>query len=155
MEQNLISVKERFWSKVDIQGDDDCWNWLAGTDGRYGLFRYENKKNKSNRMSWFLTHGVFPELHVLHKCDNTICCNPNHLFLGTHQENMDDKVRKGRQYRPFGDKNPLVKLNKEKILKIRRMISEHVKQTEIAKIFNVDAATITDIKNGKTWNWVK
>ena len=152
MEQNL---NDRFWSKVDVAGDNECWNWKAGTDGRYGLFRYGDRKIKSNRMTWFLVFGEFPKLCVCHTCDNVICCNPKHLFLGTHQENMDDKVRKGRQSRLFGEKNPLAKLNRTDIPKIRKMIEEGVQGKKIAEIFHIDPCTVTDIKNNKTWQWVK
>jgi len=87
----------RFWSKVTLTvNPDKCWNW-TGTGQRYGHFGLDNKSYKSNRIAYFLTHKQDPgELEVIHSCDNPKCCNPNHLSLGTHWDNMQDMVEKGR-----------------------------------------------------------
>lgn len=87
----------RFWSFVDIVPDNNvCWNW-TGKSERYGEFNVNDEKYKANRVSYFITTGVDPEeLSVMHSCDNPKCCNPNHLSLGTHDDNMKDAARKGR-----------------------------------------------------------
>jgi hypothetical protein len=88
---------KRFWDKV--KKTDGCWNWVPGNE-RYGKLKATGSRKNvlAHRMSWEMHNGPIPdEMHVLHTCDNTRCVRPDHLFLGTHQDNMDDKVVKGRQ----------------------------------------------------------
>lgn len=91
-------VEERFWSKVDAKGDDECWLWKAAKDSEgYGVFSIGARNYKSNIVAWTLFNGrIEPGLLVCHKCDTPACCNPTHLFLGTHTENMQDMSQKGR-----------------------------------------------------------
>lgn len=97
--ENYCSLACRFWSKVDCRGPDDCWPWksAAVSSYGYGVLNIKNKVHSSHRLAWELTHGPIENgLHVLHRCDNAPCCNPAHLFLGTHQDNMADMNAKGR-----------------------------------------------------------
>ena len=91
---------ERFWNKVNKLGFNDCWNWIGGSRGMgYGAFKINNKVIDSHRMSWILKNGEIEKgLYVLHTCDNRKCINPNHLFLGTHSDNMKDCANKKRLY---------------------------------------------------------
>jgi hypothetical protein len=100
------SLSDRFWGKVDRSGGADaCWGWIgAKHGGGYGLIRC-GKLCRAHRVSWEMEYGPVPEgLHVLHRCDNPPCVNPAHLFLGTHQDNMDDRTAKDRN--PRGDQHP-------------------------------------------------
>lgn len=89
---------KRFWDKVDIKGPDDCWEWQRSlNNGGYGRSHFNGKQIKAHRLSFLLTHHEIPEgMLVLHKCDNPKCVNPDHLFLGTHYDNMQDMKAKGR-----------------------------------------------------------
>lgn len=91
------SDKERFWAKVDRRGPDECWPWRAATDrDGYGAFNVRAAMFGAHRVSWKITTGATPTKCVCHTCDNPRCVNPAHLWLGTHQDNMQDKIAKGR-----------------------------------------------------------
>ena len=96
----MKSIPERFWPRVSFGGKRDCWNWHGLLDGGgYGrFFLFGRKMIGAHRMSWILENGeVHAGLFVLHHCDNKLCCNPHHLWLGTLNDNNQDMVRKGRQ----------------------------------------------------------
>jgi hypothetical protein len=90
----------RFWNKVNIPSLSDCWEWQGSKNKHgYGHFKYKRKTHRAHRISWTLIKGEIPEgMCVLHRCDNRLCVNPFHLFLGTNQDNMDDKMKKNRHH---------------------------------------------------------
>jgi len=100
----------RFWPNVKIQGPDECWPWKAGrfSDG-YGAFSFKGedgrrgKVKKASRAVWILIHGDPGEKLVLHTCDNRLCVNPEHLYLGDHKQNMKDMAKRERASK--GDKH--------------------------------------------------
>lgn len=103
---------ERFWAKVRVADEDACWPWVGSTDrGGYGQFRRSAAHGfsmiKAHVFANITENGAPPEGKPLslHACDNPPCCNPKHLFYGDHQDNSDDKWRKGRGHRLYGDKN--------------------------------------------------
>src|SRR3990167_1210519 len=91
--------KERFWKKVQ-KGDspEKCWEWKSCKNPEgYGQFTIDGKKVYAHRYSWELHNGTIPDgLWVLHHCDNPACVNPDHLFVGTQTDNMQDMISKGR-----------------------------------------------------------
>lgn len=103
MGKSYRATPDRFWEKVDKSaGPDGCWPYMGFRkwDGYGWLARTIDGKQKhmtAHRCAWILTQGFPPEgMHLLHKCDNPPCCNPTHLRLGTHDENMDDMRKRGR-----------------------------------------------------------
>jgi hypothetical protein len=93
--RRLLDAPRRFWQHVTKKGPDECWIFKQGE--RRGYFAIDGKSEPAARIAYQLAKGIILDgLWVLHKCDNPPCCNPAHLFLGTPQDNMDDKMRKGR-----------------------------------------------------------
>ena len=147
---------ERFWSKVDKRGPDECWPWKACVrreDEGYGAFFYRGTHHPASRMAWTLTHGeIGSGIHVCHRCDNPGCCNPSHLFLGTNLDNNADKVSKGRHV--YGERVSTAKLTEAEALEIKRLkpLGRAPKgyRTKIAARFGIMPGTVTDIWN-RTW----
>lgn len=90
---------ERFVDKIDRPGGDGCWVWTAGRRGGYGDFYTGGKTVRAHRLAYklWVAPVVGPRAFVCHRCDNPWCVNPEHLFVGTHRDNMRDMVEKGRQ----------------------------------------------------------
>ena len=157
-----IDLKERFWSKVDIKKKNDCWNWTASQRGNgYGCIRIGNKILDSHRVAWILTYGeILDGLWVLHKskCHNRLCCNPNHLYLGTRFDNAKDSVNDGtcsfignKIPRPYGEKASAAKLTWEKVKEIREKLSLGTTLIALSKEYNVDERNIAQIRDNKIW----
>jgi HNH endonuclease len=146
-----MSTELRFWSKVDIS--NGCWIWTAYKDRQgYGKFRMGDMQH-SSRVAWILTNGAIPtDICVLHKCDNPSCCNPDHLFLGTHNDNMNDCKQKGRnKNNPMhGESNTSSKLKDHQVLEIRRLAGT-MYQKELAAIFGVKQGVISKIILRQAW----
>lgn len=98
LRNNEINIDQRFWNKVNKQTIDGCWEWIGCKDRLgYGRLMYWGTLTLAHRFSWELHNKKIPKgLNVLHKCDNRKCVNPEHLWLGTHRDNMEDMVKKGR-----------------------------------------------------------
>jgi len=95
--QPSVSLADRFWMRV--KKTDSCWLWTGGTKPNgYPYVTFENRKIYAHRVSWFLHHGYHSKLLICHTCDVRTCVNPSHLFEGTHKDNFDDMVSKGRGF---------------------------------------------------------
>ena len=142
--------EERFWKYVDKKY---CWNWTGycNNDG-YGKIRIKDKMISTHRFSWELHNNKIPkDLCVLHKCDNPRCVKPSHLFLGTHQDNSDDKINKNRQIIFRGENHSNHKLTLKQVKEIRNLKNKFT-QRKIAQMFNVHYTTIGLIHRNKLWN---
>ena len=156
------SATERFWSFVDTSGD--CWLW-TGTHNRagYGHFKAGGRQHTATRWLWQTWFGEIPEgLFVLHHCDNPPCVNPEHLWLGSAQDNSNDMKAKGRHrvvrpenpYYPNGQRHGVAKLTDSQAQEIadRRRNGEISKA--LAAEFGVHCNTIYRIHSGRGWSKV-
>lgn len=135
-----------------------CWVWTGYLRNGYGLIVHErNRKENAHRVSWTLHVGEIPDSFcVLHKCDVRNCVNPDHLFLGTKLDNMEDKVAKNRQWKPKGEKHHLVKLTESNVVEIRELyLAGRYSQQELAVQYGVTQTTIGRITRRKSWSHVK
>lgn len=151
-----MNLVESFWSKVDRSGS--CWVWTAGLRDGYGRFRNVG----AHRFSYELAFGPIPDgLFVCHKCDNRRCVRPEHLFAGTHSDNMRDMYAKGRSVPPLvarpelrrhGELNAAAKLTDEAVRIIRESYNGGETQASLAERFGVDRTTIGLIVRGSRWS---
>ena len=141
-----MKEEQRFWANVDKS--DSCWNWTASlSKSGYGAFSNNGKYVRAHRYSWSLHNGKIPDgLCVLHRCDNRKCVNPDHLWLGTHDDNMRDRTLKGRQCR--GENHGRAKLTEVAARAI--LVSEEPYRILSAR-YGVIADHIYKIRAGLRW----
>lgn len=150
----------RFWAKVDKQGPDDCWGWTARlTPDGYGQFREGGKGSRNVRAHRFayelMIAPIPPGLLVCHTCDNPICCNPAHLFIGTHADNSMDMVRKGRAASLPGELSPHTDLTEAQVREIRAMYATgEFTQKEIGRRFGISGSGVGMIVRRQNWRHV-
>lgn len=145
-------LEERFWSKVDKRGSDECWEWTGAKFGNgYGEFKFNGSPKPVHRLAYeFHTGTNIPKsMDVCHKCDNRACVNPAHLFLGTRKDNMQDCVRKGRQSK--GETRWSAKLTESLVLQIR---SDPRLQRVIAVELGVSRSLIGRVKRRDIWRHI-
>jgi hypothetical protein len=149
--------KERFLAKVSQSSG--CWMWTAGRFERgYGAFQWQKGKVvKAHRAAWTLFKGEIPEgLFVCHKCDEPLCVNPEHLFLGTARDNSQDMIAKGRgKYPgptspPKGTQHHKAKLTEAEVLQIRA-IGYSARMIDTANAFGISEANVSSIVRKETW----
>ena len=148
-----LSLEQRFWSYVDKSGD--CWVWVAGKyNSGYGCFYIgrlndgtECRQILAHRFSYELYAGSIPDdMYVLHHCDNHSCVRPDHLFLGTHLDNLADMVIKGRHSRKLSDAD---------IRAIRQLRLAGLSGPSIGKRFGIDHTQVYRICKFRSWAHVK
>lgn len=156
MPARRVPLFERFWSKVNKKGPDECWLWTGSAQRGYGQISddYPSRKMfRAHRLAYKLYHGELPESQkVLHTCDNPPCVNPAHLFLGTAVDNVRDMVKKGRQAKH--EQNGGAKLTEEQVAKIRcDYIPRHpvYGQRAQGRRYGVSHSMIGYIVRGENW----
>lgn len=159
MQVDTTRLAARFWARVNKT--DTCWLWTGRIDeAGYGLLdvvdpngRAKGRPQKAQRVSWYLHTGVWPDRDVLHRCDNPPCVRfDGHLWLGTNDDNIADKVAKGRQYR--GGRHHHAKLTDEQVRAIRRRAAGGMMQKDLAVEYGVSPSTICDILAKRVWKHV-
>ena len=157
-------VMERLWSKIAVTPDpSQCWDWMASTfDNGYGQFKVGTKNWRAHRFVWTMVHGPIPDdLVVCHRCDNPLCCNPDHLFLGSNRDNSQDMVSKGRQrgnkgeHSVRGSNHPHAKLTEDAVRDIRKRFSQGDTSSTLGRQYSVTKETILSVVHRKTWRHVQ
>lgn len=152
-----LPPEQKFWKNTIIPKDrGQCWLYKRVTGEGYGDMSNRKVYRRAHRFSWELHYGPIPEdMYVCHKCDVRNCVNPDHLFLGTHKDNMEDKYSKGRVGRCKGIKCGLAKLTEEQVITIKKAIKNGVKLINLARLYDVSDNCIGSIKKGRTWAHIK
>lgn len=137
---------ERFWMNVQKGEPDACWEWTGNRHRQgYGQLSVQGRNRGAHIVSFYVAHGYWPELDVLHSCDNPPCCNPGHLRFDTRQSNVTDMVNRGR--------NPSQgrKLTAELVQLIRERRANGARQIDLADQFGVSSGEISMIVRGRRW----
>lgn len=140
----------RFLEKVHFEPMSGCWLWNGSyaTSG-YGAFAINGKNYRAHRVSYQHHQGDFSaDLVVCHSCDNKACVNPDHLWLGTHLDNVMDRVRKNRSARQRGALSGNAKLTQEQADYIRQSTE---RGCDLAEKFNISRTNISRIRLNKAW----
>lgn len=168
------AYQSRFWSKVDMTGGPvACWPWKAGKLERgYGNFWMHGKPSwRAHRVAFVIKNGpLSSEKEVCHRCDNTSCCNPAHLFAGSHTDNIVDMFKKGRGNSAVGSANGSIKfpellmrgednsshkLTELQVIEIRKRIANGTGTYKgLGREFGVHKCTIKRAVTHKTWRHV-
>lgn len=168
-----LPIADRFWPKVNKLGPRQpgmrtrCHQWVGAVGSKgYGQFKLDGKQLGAHVVVWFLATGEWPTKYVLHKCDNKACVRKTHLFEGTHQDNMDDKVRKGRQAKGAqitrnmdltsrrGERQWKHKLTYAVVQTMRELAkNEGVSGAELGRRFGVNKTTACRAIRGDNWRY--
>ena len=158
---NRLILHERLMRHTQYDETSGCWEWVGSKRHGYGRMIIGSRtdgtrKNVSaHRLSYELTYGEIPDgMDVCHTCDNPCCVNPLHLFIGTRQENIDDRERKGRNNPPRGENHEKAKLTEADVLELRTKRKQGKSFGELAKEYGVCKKTIQDAVSGKNWSHI-
>lgn len=143
---------ELFWEKV--RRGDGCWEWIGTrVNDRYGQTTKKGRHVLAHRASWELANGPIPVgMQVLHRCDNPPCVRPDHLFLGTHEDNMQDMASKHRGSE--GERSPTAKLTDAIVLEAKRRYRTGKSINSMAGEYGIDQSVLNRAVNGKRWKHV-
>lgn len=152
-------IVRRFWAKLRPGAPDDCWLWQGAryAPNGYGKLvqRNPSKEHRAHRLSYEIHNGAIPAgLEICHHCDNPPCCNPAHLFLGTHADNMHDMIVKGRRTCAHGKQHPRAKLRDDDVRVIRLLNASGISQTALGAQYGIPQSAVSSIIRGKTWKHV-
>jgi hypothetical protein len=141
---------QTFMNNVDVRSKSECWPWKRRVNKfGYGCVSYNGKEELAHRVAFAIANGgKFPDTHACHSCDNPPCCNPAHIWDGTHRQNMDDMMAKNRRNPPVGERNRGAKLTEEDVTLIRSLQD---RDATVAARYGVSPSTIRRVRTGAGW----
>jgi len=146
-------LRLKLFSSAYLKSETNCWISSLTPSGKYPQLQVKSKLLMASRIAYSLMIGMVSiNLFVCHKCDNPRCINPNHLFLGSAQDNSNDMIRKGRQN--IGINNPMAQLTEEQVKNIKQRINNGETNSSIAQNFPVNHKLISKIRTGKRWGHI-
>lgn len=157
MAANLdFSIADLFRWDRSFRVTPGCWEWnLYKVPRGYGMFAVKSHMYSAHRVSWMIYNGTIPDnMHICHRCDNPSCVNPDHLWLGTNKDNVDDSVRKGRRFSAAGSLNGFSKLTENDVIRIRAARASGATCKYIAGKFNINLMYVYDIINRRCWKHI-
>lgn len=151
-----MTLRERLEKMVMFEPNTGCWFWIGSltASGSYGQISVNGVPKRAHRVSFEVyKHNISNGLLVLHHCDNSMCINPDHLFLGTYADNTRDMIKKGRaKLSPaYGKNNPRNKFTENDILNIRNRRENGESLYVMATEYNTSISTLSYIVKRKTW----
>lgn len=150
-ENYIKECVKRFYEKIKID-EKGCWLWFGCTNEKYGILRFKNTNIYAHRFCYeYIKKIKIDDKFVCHSCDRPLCVNPDHLFLGTHDDNMKDA--KSKQRHAFGEKHYQKKLREKEVKEICKLVKCGLSQSQISKIFDIEQTNISHIKLGKNWKY--
>lgn len=151
-----VTFHHRVAEKTAKNAETGCWEWTGCKDKcGYGRINRDGKLVRLHREAWKDVHGPIPQgKEICHRCDNPSCINPDHLFAGTHTENMRDMVKKGRCGDFRGEKSSTAKLSATQVLEIAKRLSDGEACSSIGRAYGVTDGTINHIRRGRNWKSV-
>ena len=150
------SLKARLMSQVEVR-EDGCWIWTGNTDkDGYGRFIWDGQQIRAHRASYEIHKGPIAKgKWVLHTCDVTACCNPDHLIEGVAADNTADMIAKGRKAVLRGQVRSSSRLTESDVREIRKALAEGLYSQEIIGMtYGVSTSAINRINVGKMWDWL-
>lgn len=157
-------LTERFWAKVNKYGPEHptlgrCWNWQGPPNQKgygsltaiqLGVGNWQNKR--AHHIAVFLETGVWPTQCVLHKCDNRLCVNTAHLYLGTQLQNIADRNNRNRTAR--GEAHGFTKLTSQDVINIIRLHKRGLRVRSIMAVYKISEPTVHSLVSGRAWKYL-
>jgi hypothetical protein len=143
-------MKKPFMERVEFVPFSTCWYWTGAVSSTgYGYVRYKGAMQSTHRVSYKEHVGQIPDgMFVCHSCDERLCVNPDHLWLGTNADNTRDKMKKNRHRAAIGATNGSAKLTDEQVREIRTKVATGQKQKVVADEYGVSNQHVSEIYRG-------
>jgi len=141
----MKNFADNFWDKVNIKGEDDCWEWKVANHNKYPTVKLNKRTHSASKIAWILSgRSIEVNKLLLHKCDNKKCVNPNHLYLGTYGDNMTDRCS-----RYIGRIGKVGRYSRDEINKMIQMFNSGIPRNKIIDTFGISRRYLYKLISGE------